>query len=152
MFLSLHSFRLVLLPILIVSHGTFLPSSIDEGTQTTKRCEHRAIPISGMPAVRDYVRRAAQRMGVNPNHADWIVAHESRYGMHMRGDRGKSRGYWMISSLYHPEVTTLCADDLECSTQWALERIRAGFVNEWSAWRLRCQLYANAPECPPAAE
>jgi hypothetical protein len=32
----------------------------------------------------------------------------------------------MISNIYHQEVPTSCADDIECSTQWALDRMRAG--------------------------
>ena len=142
--------RLALFPILIALHGALVPSAIEGNTPIADLSEQPRIPLANTPTVRDYVRRAAERSGVNPNRADWIVAHESHYGSSMRGDHGQSRGYWMISSIYHPEVSTMCADDLECSTQWALGRIRAGFVNEWSSWRFRCQSYANSPECPTA--
>jgi hypothetical protein len=87
-------------------------------------------------------------MGVDPAHADWILGHESHYGKEMRGDRGLSRGYWMISAIYHPEVSTACGDDLQCSTEWSLKRMHAGFINEWATWRFRCQWCQDAPECP----
>lgn len=99
-------------------------------------------------AVRAYVQRAAKEVGVNPVQADWIVRHESHYGRNIRGDAGRSRGYWMISSVHHPEVSTACADDLRCSTDWSLRRLRDGFANEWTTWRFRCEWYGDAPECP----
>jgi hypothetical protein len=46
------------------------------------------------------------------------------------------------------EVSTACADDLQCSTDWSLNRMRAGFTDEWAEWRFRCQWYQNAPVCP----
>jgi hypothetical protein len=43
----------------------------------------------------------------------------------VRGDDGQSRGYWMISNVWNPEVSTTCADDLQCSTEWSLKWILA---------------------------
>lgn len=97
--------------------------------------------------VRAFVLNEAEKKGVNPIIAGWIVEHESQYGLRMRGDDGQSRGYWMISSVWHPEVSDACADDLKCSTAWSLDRILAGHVNEWSTWRFRFKLYPN--ENPP---
>jgi hypothetical protein len=99
-------------------------------------------------AVRNYIVESARRIGIDPTRAEWIARHESQFGLRMRGDSGHSRGYWMISSIYHPEVSTSCADDLKCSTEWALHRMRRGFIHEWATWSLRCQRYKNAPECP----
>lgn len=89
----------------------------------------------------------AQIYGVNPIDALWIVSHESQDGRNMRGDDGQSRGFWMISDVWHPEVSTACADDLQCSTDWSLKRIRAGYINEWSTWKFRFKWYAK--ENPP---
>jgi hypothetical protein len=59
-----------------------------------------------------YIRQEAISYGVSPTEALWIVSHESQDGQNMRGDDGQSRGYWMISSVYHPEVSTACVDNL----------------------------------------
>lgn len=61
----------------------------------------------------------------------------------MRGDDGQSWGYWMISDVYHPEVSTACADSLKCSTEWSLEWILAGHIEQWSTWRFRFKWYAG---------
>jgi hypothetical protein len=97
-----------------------------------------------------YVRAQAVLLGVNPNIASFIVSHESQDGQNMSGDDGQSRGYWMISRIYHPEVSDACADDLACSTIWSLRWILAGHINEWSTWRFRCEWYQGAPNCPSA--
>jgi hypothetical protein len=82
--------------------------------------------------VREYVLRTAKQAGVNPTHADWVVGHESHYGEDMREDCDLSRGHRMISVIYHPKVSTACADDLQCSTDWSLTCMRAGFTSEWA--------------------
>jgi hypothetical protein len=73
----------------------------------------------------------------------WIVSHESQDGQRMRGDDGQSRGWWMISSIYHPEASTACADDLACSTDWSLKWILAGHISQWSTWKYRFEWYAD---------
>jgi len=98
-------------------------------------------PQNSPTAVRAYVVSRAKELGVNSVDAAWIVDHESQDGQNMRGDDGQSRGYWMISKVWHPEVSDRCADDLECSTDWSLRRILAGHIREWSTWRLRFKLY-----------
>ena len=94
-----------------------------------------------------YVRQEAIAYRVNPTDALWIISHESQDGLNMRGDDGQSRGYWMISDVYHPEVSTACADDLQCSTEWSLKWILAGHIDQWSTWRLRFKWYPT--ENPP---
>jgi hypothetical protein len=101
-----------------------------------------AIALSTTTVV-EYVRQEAIAYGVNPTDALWIVGHESQFGENMRGDDGQSRGYWMISDVYHPEVSTACADDLQCSTDWSLNWIKAGHIDQWSTWRFRFQWYSN---------
>jgi hypothetical protein len=115
---------------------------------------HQPIPVQISPvapsspqnspqAVRAYVVSRAKALGVNPIDAAWIVDHESQDGRNMRGDDSQSRGYWMISSVYHPEVSDQCADDLVCSTDWSLKWIIAGHINEWSTWKYRFKWYPN---------
>lgn len=97
-----------------------------------------------------YVRAEAIEYGVNPEIASFIVSHESQDGRNLIGDDGNSRGPWMISRIYHPEVSYACAMDLKCSTEWSLKHILAGYLSEWSTWRFRCKFYPrdNPPNCP----
>jgi hypothetical protein len=128
-------------------------SETDNGLPTPKTPEsgqNLAIPSPVPPVltpekVKSYVLAQAKLYGVNPVKADWIVKKESQYGLRMRGDDGNSRGYWQISSIYHPEVSTACADDLKCSTAWSLKRIAAGYINEWSTIK-KCQKWYS--DCP----
>ncbi len=94
--------------------------------------------------VRAYVQSAARSAGVNPNAAEWIVAHESSHRPEVTGDGGESRGLWQISRIYHPEVSDRCAYDVKCSTAWSLRNILHGNINEWSTWRFRERLAANS--------
>jgi hypothetical protein len=99
----------------------------------------------GRLAVRAYVQDAAKTAGVNPRIAEWIVSHESRHHPEATGDGGESRGLWQINKAWHPEVSDACAYDVTCSTNWSLERIRAGYVDEWSTWKY-CK--ARFEDCP----
>ena len=102
-------------------------------------------PVLNPTYVKQYVIAQAKAYGVNPVKVDWIVGHESEYGARMRGDDGNSRGYFQISSIWHPEVSNKCADDLKCSTAWSLKRILAGHINEWSTYRLCKKIYKDCP-------
>jgi Lysozyme like domain len=99
----------------------------------------------GPSAVRVYVQNAARASGVNPHIAEWIVSHESRHRPEATGDGGESRGLWQINKAWHPEVSDACAYDVMCSTGWSLNRIRAGYVDEWSTWKY-CKAKFN--DCP----
>ena len=92
-----------------------------------------------------YVQSASRSAGVNPRVAEWIVSHESRDHPEATGDGGESRGLWQINKAWHPEVSDKCAYDVTCSTDWSLERIRAGYVDEWSTWKY-CK--ARFGDCP----
>lgn len=85
--------------------------------------------------VKAYVEMKAKELGVNPVVSDWIVRKESQYGQNMDGDGHHSWGYFQISNIYHPEVSSTCAMDLECSTAWSLQHILDGKVSEWSAFK-----------------
>jgi len=94
---------------------------------------------------RAYVQSASKSAGVNPRVAEWIVSHESRHHPEATGDGGESRGLWQINKAWHPEVSDTCAYDITCSTDWSLERIRAGYVDEWRTWKY-CK--ARFEDCP----
>ena len=64
--------------------------------------------------------------GVDPKLALWIVKHESHSIRARKGDGEASRGLWQISKIYHPEVSDAMAFNVASSTDWSLERIRAG--------------------------
>jgi hypothetical protein len=92
-----------------------------------------------------YISAQAALKGVNVQEVLWIVGHESQDGRNLRGDDGQSRGPWMISAIWHPEVSDACADSLPCSTEWSLNRILAGHINEWSTYKFCRKWY---PDCP----
>jgi hypothetical protein len=96
-------------------------------------------------AVRAYVQTEAVEHGVNPKLALWIVKHESQFNPYAKGDGEASRGLWQISKIYHPEVSDAAAFGVASSTQWSLERIRSGKVNEWSTYRYCKTLYEDCP-------
>lgn len=104
-------------------------------------------PYTGPTAqeVKAYVRAQAMEFGVNPLLALWIVRHESQFNPRARGDGEASRGLWQISKIYHPEVSDAAAFSVATSTEWSLERIRAGKANEWSTYRFCRKLYGDCP-------
>jgi Transglycosylase SLT domain len=95
--------------------------------------------------VKAYVRTEAVEYGVDPFLALWIVKHESSFNPRAKGDGEASRGLWQISKIYHPEVSDAMAFNVASSTEWSLERIRSGKVNEWSTYRNCRTLYADCP-------
>jgi hypothetical protein len=99
----------------------------------------------GRLAVRAYVQSAAKDAGVDPRVADWIVTHESQHHPEATGDGGESRGLWQINKAWHPEVSDSCAYDVTCSTRWSLERIRDGYVDEWSTWKYCKEWFEDCP-------
>ena len=95
--------------------------------------------------VKAYVRTEAVEHGVNPTLALWIVKHESQFNPRAKGDGEASRGLWQISKIYHPEVSDEMAFNVRSSTEWSLERIRAGKASEWSTYRFCRTLYEDCP-------
>jgi Lysozyme like domain len=94
---------------------------------------------------RAYVEGAAKIRGVNPRVAEWIVTHESRHHPEATGDGGESRGLWQINKAWHPEVSDACAYNVTCSTDWSLERIRAGHIDEWRTWKYCKERFEDCP-------
>lgn len=99
--------------------------------------------------IRAYVEGAAKTRGVNPRVAEWIVTHESQHHPEAIGDGGESRGLWQINKAWHPEVSDACAYSVRCSTNWSLERIRAGHIDEWRTWKYCKERF---DDCPVAAK
>jgi len=95
--------------------------------------------------VKTYVQTEAVEHGVNPKLALWIVKHESQFNPRAKGDGEASRGLWQISKIYHPEVSDAMAFNVRSSTEWSLERIRAGKASEWSTYRFCRTLYEDCP-------
>ncbi len=95
--------------------------------------------------VKAYVRTEAVEHGVDPTLALWIVRHESQFNPRAKGDGEASRGLWQISKIYHPEVSDAMAFNMRSSTEWSLERIRAGKASEWSTYRFCRTLYEDCP-------
>jgi hypothetical protein len=100
---------------------------------------------SSAQAVKAYILNRAMAYGVSPSLALWIVKHESSFDPRAKGDGEASRGLWQISRIYHPEVSDAEAFSVASSTDWSLQRIRAGKVNEWSSYRHCKALYADCP-------
>ena len=95
--------------------------------------------------VKAYVRSQAVEHGVDPQLALWIVKHESSFNPRAKGDGEASRGLWQISKIYHPEVSDAEAFGVRSSTDWSMQRLRAGKVNEWSSYR-NCKIsYSDCP-------
>jgi soluble lytic murein transglycosylase-like protein len=88
-----------------------------------------------------YVEAEAKLYGVNPETADFIVEHESRFDPAAIGDSSSSFGMWQINLPSHPEITQTEALDYRWSTEWAMTQIIAGRVNQWSTWRHRDDWY-----------
>jgi len=68
-----------------------------------------------------------------------------RQSLVMRECNAQSRGYWMISKVFHPEVSDQCADDLKCSTAWALSRILDDHIQDWTTFKF-CRVWYD--DCP----
>ena len=126
-------------------------ASVFRVAESTVRSPVALLPMMSVPAphgrlaVRAYVRNAAKDAGVDPRVADWIVTHESQHHPDATGDGGESRGLWQINRDWHPEVSDDCAYDVQCSTRWSLERIRDGYVDEWSTWKYCKAWFENCP-------
>ena len=99
----------------------------------------------GRLRIQAYLESAAKTRGVDPQVAEWIVTHESGHRPGVTGDGGESRGLWQINKAWHPEVSDACAYNVSCSTDWSLERIRAGHIDEWSTWKYCKERFEDCP-------
>jgi hypothetical protein len=115
------------------------------GAGCTRRRHSTGFGASATCSPQEYVQSASKAAGVNPRIAEWIVSHESRHRPEATGDGGESRGLWQINKVWHPEVSDACAYEVACSTDWSLERIRAGYVDEWSTWKYCKERFEDCP-------
>ena len=53
---------------------------------------------------------------------------------HQNSDKYNSidRGLFQINDYWHPEVSDECCDDVDCSTRWTIDMIKAGQQHQWS--------------------
>lgn len=66
-----------------------------------------------------------------------IVMTESEAKATAIGDKGYARGWFQINSYYNPNVPKACAEDLECSANWTLDRLlKKGYMrsSNWAIW------------------
>jgi hypothetical protein len=132
------------MPVKVIIHKSHLAQPMDVSRVQGNSANLR----SGIPsaqAVKAYVESQAREYGVDPILALWIAKHESQFNPRAKGDGEASRGLWQISRIYHPEVSDAVAFNVASSTEWSLERIQAGKVNEWSTYRFCRTLYKDCP-------
>lgn len=70
-----------------------------------------------------------------------IVMTESEARATAIGDSGYARGWFQINRWYNPDVDVACAEDLECSASWTLDRLlKKGYGKSigWSKWAIWC--------------
>jgi Transglycosylase SLT domain len=138
---SAQHFSLPVKVVIYKSHRTQLGTLARFPADPPKLQSERSTPAQ----VKAYIQTQATEYGVNPKLALWIVKHESQFNPHAKGDGEASRGLWQISRIYHPEVSDAVAFNVASSTEWSLERIRSGKVNEWSTYRFCRTLYEDCP-------
>ena len=109
--------------------------------------------IHSQEDVRTYIIQMADYYGIDHFKVLFIAQHESRFGWQngyfdpaIRGPEkiGASYGVWQFYN-QNKGFNKACATDLQCSTRQAMEWLKDGRENEWSAWRFRYQFYKD--EC-----
>ena len=85
-------------------------------------------------ALKDYLTKKAREHGVSLPRLFTTLQKESGFNLKARGDKGKARGLWQIHKDYHPTVTDECADNLVCSTEYAMPLFKK-HPELWSAYR-----------------
>jgi hypothetical protein len=110
-------------------------------------------------SIKDYLIDETKLFGLDTNVVIWIVSKESQFDPNKQGDdnicnninsinykkRTVSRGLFQISSCYHPEISDACAYNIKCATQWSLQHMADGYINEWSTYRFRNLWYKDFP-------
>ncbi len=87
--------------------------------------------MSNPAQIEEYIRREADRIGVDGEKAVKIAMCESSLIPTIHGDSGESVGLWQIHLPAHPTITEAQAKDPVWSTQWALENMKEG---KWDMW------------------
>ena len=84
------------------------------------------------PASEEQIRKIAIKNNFNADYLIALAFCESSLNPYAVGDNGKSRGLFQIHKGYHPEITDEQAFSAEFSTQWVIDKINAGGINQWS--------------------
>ena len=95
------------------------------------------IPNRKKEDMRTWVLNAVKEAGLNPAEADCLIKNESNWdanGWLTNWDNkaGTDQGLWAINTLYHPEVSHVCAFDYHCATREAIRIRKAN--GSWDAW------------------
>ena len=104
--------------------------------EACREVSHQDEPsITEIPEPRKTIKRVAEEKGF----IEWeklvaLAECESSlngFAMNVNRDGSLDRGWYQFNATYHPEVSTECATDLECSTREAIRVIRERTFNEW---------------------
>lgn len=91
-----------------------------------------------VPTWQEEVLIMVENAGLDKDLASKIIQHESWWdpsNTHINKDGSRDRGLWMISEVWHPEVTDSCAYDYYCSTLQAIRIAKERGWDEWIAYK-----------------
>lgn len=130
-----------MLGVTIISFGILLWQGI-VGSGTVLSVENADAEVEfHMPTMKEEVLYMIKEAGLDVELAEKIVQHESWWqedNTHINKDGSRDRGLWMISEVWHPEVTDSCAYDYYCSTLQAIRIWKERGPQEWVAyWYVR---------------
>ena len=101
-----------------------------------------ALEAPPVPIVTETLQQKAERIAVYNNISTTtfatLIDEESRWKVDAYNEGSEARGLVQISRVWHPEVTDECAFDPECSMNWAVQRIKDGYIDEWQV----CNCYS----------
>ena len=84
----------------------------------------------------EIIRRVAGSEGVDSDLAIRIARCESGLdpkAVNVNNTGSKDRGIFQWNDKYHPEITDVCAFDVECSTRAFCRAVRGGNISWWDA-------------------
>lgn len=96
-------------------------------------CDTGRLPVAGIATNPvQIIRHLALKNDINYKKLLRIVDCESNFNPNVRGRvDNRDRGLWQFNSRWHPEVSDDCAFDSWCSTQKAIDLIKAGYAHHW---------------------
>lgn len=112
------------------------PMCYDLVVETPKLVNAGSFPLREQTSVKEKIKDIANSHNFKwPDYLIRLAWCESRFDPNAVGDNGHSRGLFQIHNLYHPEVSDMCAFDIECATKWTMWRINSGYQHEWTCDR-----------------
>lgn len=109
-------------------------------TESDIICSLNSVDCNEISPVEKEIREIAEQE--NFQWSDYLVRLakcESTLNPNARNDNGRygtDRGVFQINDHYHPEVSTECADNINCATTWTIDMINSGNQNQWSCDKL----------------